>query len=101
MNVTQPDILEGHQLVFDARYVLKEIQRFLNCHVQHVSDRFAFECHFQCFAIVPLAFADVAGDVDIGKEMHLDLDDPVTLTRLAPPTFHIEREPTWKVTACF
>src|SRR5262249_30172596 len=43
-------------------------------------------------AIVALALADVTGDVDVGKEVHLDLDDAVALAGLAAAALDVERE---------
>ena len=35
---------------------------------------------------------DVAGDVDVGQEVHLDLDDAVALAGLAAPALDVEGE---------
>ena len=37
-------------------------------HVEHVGDGLALEQHVQRLAVVALAVADVAGDVDVGQE---------------------------------
>src|SRR5262249_18700715 len=50
-------------------------------------------------AVVALALADVAGDVDVGQEVHLDLDDAVALARLAAPALDVEREAAGLVAA--
>jgi hypothetical protein len=34
----------------------------------------------------------VAGDIDVGQEVHLDLDEAVALARLAPPALDVEAE---------
>ena len=47
-------------------------QRLLDRHVEHVGDRLAAELHLQRLAVVALALADVAGDPDVGQEVHLD-----------------------------
>src|SRR6185312_8288867 len=36
--------------------------------------------------------ADVAGDVNVGQEVHLDLDDAVALAGLAAPALDVEGE---------
>src|SRR6185437_10015828 len=46
----------------------------------------------QRLPVVALAFADVAGYVDVGEKVHLDLDDTITLTRLASSTLDVEAE---------
>ena len=53
----------------------------------------------QRLAVVALAPADLARDVDVGKEMHLDLDLPVAGTGLAPAPLHVEREAAGLVAA--
>src|SRR5690606_33675485 len=46
-----------------------------------------------------LALADVALDVDVGQEVHLDLDDAVALARLAAAALDVEREAAGAVAA--
>ena len=48
--------------------------------------------HLQRLAIVALALADVAGDVDVGQEVHLDLDDAVALAGFAAAALDVEGE---------
>src|SRR5690606_2981208 len=40
-----------------------------------------------------LALADVAGDIDVGQEVHLDLDQAVALAGLAAAALDVEAEP--------
>src|SRR6202012_4908314 len=54
--------------------------------------RLALEQDFERLAVVALAFADVAGDVDVGQEVHLDLDDAVALAGLAAAALDVEGE---------
>src|SRR5207245_9968107 len=42
---------------------------------------------------------DLARNVDVGQEVHLDLDDPVALARLASPALDVEAEPPRLVAA--
>ena len=55
--------------------------------------------HLQRLAVVALALADVAGDVDVGQEVHLDLDHAVALAGLAAPALDVEREAARPVAA--
>src|SRR3546814_1041787 len=48
--------------------------------------------HLQRLAVVALAVAHVAGDVDIRQEVHLDLQHAVALIGLAPPALDVEGE---------
>ena len=43
--------------------------------------------------------ADVAGDVDVGQEVHLDLEEAVALARLAPAALDVEAEAAGLVAA--
>src|SRR3546814_9936657 len=60
--------------------------------VENVGDRLVLEGDLQGLAVVALALADVALHVDVGQEVHLDLDDAVALAGLAAPALHVERE---------
>ena len=53
----------------------------------------------QRLAVVALAAADLARDVDVGQELHLDLDDPVALAVLAAAALDVEREAARTVAA--
>jgi hypothetical protein len=52
----------------------------------------ALELDVQRLAIVAFAVAGVAGDIDIGQEVHLDLDDAIALAGLAAAALDVERE---------
>src|SRR5207237_342043 len=67
--------------------------------VEHVGDRFAAEQDFQRLAVVALAVADIALDVDVGQKVHLDLDDAVALAGFAAPALDVERKPPRQVAA--
>jgi hypothetical protein len=47
---------------------------------------------FEGLAIVAVAFANIAGDIDIGQKMHLDLVDAVTAAGFAAAALDIEAE---------
>ena len=49
---------------------------------------------FQSLAVVALSSADFAWNVNIGKEVHLDLDQTVSRTGLTATSFYIEGKPT-------
>ena len=52
----------------------------------------ALVLHLQRLAVVARALADLARDVDIRQEVHLDLDDAVALAGLAAPALDVEGE---------
>ena len=91
--------MQKFQRFAHPRHRLEEFQRLLDRHVEHVGDGFAAEQHFQRFAVVALALADVAGDVDVGQKVHLDLDDAVALAGLAAAALDVEREAAGLVAA--
>src|SRR5206468_2344897 len=59
------------------------------------------ERHFQGLAIVAFDLADIAGNVDVGQKMHLDLDHSVALAGLAASALDVEREAAGLVAARF
>ena len=74
------------------RHRLEEGQRVLDRHVEHLVDALALVVDLQRLAVVALALADVAGHVDVGQEVHLDLDHAVALAGLAAPALDVEAE---------
>ena len=78
---------------------LNSSARFLDGHVEDVGDALALELHLQRLAIVALAVADVAGDVDVGEEVHLDLDQAVAGAGLAAAALDVEAEAAGLVAA--
>ena len=83
----------------DRRDVREHLERLLRRQRQDVGDRLALVVDLERLAVVPLAAADVAGDVDVGQEVHLDLDLPVPRARLAPPALDVEGEAPRQITA--
>ena len=77
----------------DGRDVLEVLHRLFDAHVEHIGDRLALVQDFERLAVVPLALALLALDVDIGEEVHLDLDEAVALAGLAPAAPDVEGEP--------
>src|SRR5690606_13232898 len=99
LDVAEADALQRQHLVADRRHGVEEARRLLDRHVQNVRYALALEDDFQRLAVVALALADVAGDVDVGQEVHLDLDDAVALARLAAAALDVEAEPAGAVAA--
>src|SRR5690606_41637314 len=57
-----------------------------------------FRSHFQGFAVVALAFADIAGHIDVRQEVHFHLDHAVALAGLAASALDVEGEASRTVT---
>ena len=90
LDVVQPDVVQGLELSFDVGNVLEEFQCLFNGHVQNIRDAAPLVLDFQRLTVVPLAFAYLAGHVDVRQKVHLDLDQAVPLARLTPAPFHVE-----------
>src|SRR5437870_8659075 len=99
LDVAEPDLLQHAHLVADRGDRLEQLGRFLDVHVEHVGDRVALELHLERLAVVARAVAHVAGDVDVGQEVHLDLDQAVALARLAAAALDVEAEAAGLVAA--
>src|SRR6476659_426497 len=99
MAVAEADALQRLELVADRGHRLEQIGGLLDRHVEHVGDRLVLELDLQRLAVVALALAHVAGDVDVGQKVHLDLDHAVALAGLAAPALDVEGEAAWLVAA--
>jgi hypothetical protein len=91
MDVAEPDALQGLELVADRRHGLEELRALVDRHVEHVGDRLArnsTRASRGCSACPGRRRTDV----DVGQEVHLDLDDAVALAGLAAPALDVERE---------
>src|SRR5438552_6362320 len=102
--LTEVDVAEAHvvqraQLLLARRDVGEERERLLDGHLQNVGDALALVMDLERLAVVPLATADLAWNVDVRHELHLDLDYPLAGTGFAPSTLHVEREAAWRVAA--
>ena len=71
---------------------MKKLAGFLDGHVEHVGDGLVLELDLERLAVVALALAHIAGDVDVGQEVHLDLDDAVALAGFAAAALDVEGE---------
>src|SRR3954464_12137332 len=97
MDVPKPDVVQRLELVPDVRDGLEELERLRDGHLEDLGDRAALVVDLERFAVVASAFADLARDVDVRQELHLDLDDPVALAVLAAAALDVEREPARRV----
>ena len=92
LDVVEPDVVQRLQPPPDLRDLREEAQRLLDGHLEHVGDRLALVADLERLAVVAPALADLARDVDVGQEVHLDLDRAVALARLAAAALDVERE---------
>ena len=70
----------------------KQLDGFLDGHVQHIGDGIALVAHGQGLGVVAAAAANVAGDVNVGEEVHLDALEAVALAGFAAAAFDVEAE---------
>ena len=90
LDIAEADLGQRLQLVAYCRDGGEELRTFLDGHIEHVGDRLALEQHLQRLAIVALAMAHIAGDINVGQEVHLDLDHAVALAFFAAPALDVE-----------
>ena len=98
-DVAEADVEQRRELARDRGHRLEERVRLLDRHREHFVDVLALVADLERLAVVALAVADVARHVDVGQEVHLDLDQAVALARLAAPALHVEREASRAVAA--
>src|SRR5438128_5258098 len=99
MDIVQADAVQRLEGFADARDGLEEFSGYLDGHIEHVGDALALEQDFERLAVVAFSFAGIAGNVDVGQKMHLDLDDAVALAGFAAAALDIERKPAGLVAA--
>ena len=91
-DVVEADVVQGAQATGDLRHVLEEDDGLLDRHLEHVADVLALEADLERLAVVALAVALLAGHVDVGQEVHLDLDLAVAAADLAAAALDVEAE---------
>src|SRR5690349_4600139 len=101
MDITKTDVVQRVELLIDARLVLEKCECILDCEIENVSDRQSAKAHLECLAVVSLALAHVARDVDVGKKMHLDFHESIAFTCFAASALHVERKTTGTISANF
>ena len=97
LHIAQPHIPQGGQLVTDSGHGGEELPRLVHGHIQHVGDVFALVADLQRLAVIALAAADLAGNVHIRQEVHLDLQHTVAAAGLAAAALGVEGEPARSV----
>ena len=80
------------QLTVQFRHGRKELDSFVDSHVEYIGNRFSFISYFKCFAVVAFPITDFAVDIYVGQEIHLDGAQSGTLAVLATAAADIETE---------
>ena len=91
--VAEPHVLQHDQLVRDPLLVSEEVDGLVDGHVESMSSTFLpVPADFEHVLLEALAAARLALEVEVGEELHLDLDHAVALADLAAPAGDVERE---------
>ena len=98
-DVAEADVDDRLHVPGDDGLVGEEGQGLLAAHLEDVGDVLALEGDVEGVAVVAGALAHLARHVDVGQEVHLDLDRAVAGARLAPAAGHVEAEPAGQVAA--
>ncbi len=92
VNVAEADVDEGLKLGVYGGDVLEDGEGVLDGEVEDIGDRVAVELYGEGFLVVAAAVADVAEDIDVGEEVHLDATLAFTLAGLAAASLDVEGE---------
>ena len=98
-DVAEADLDQRLHVPRDRRDRGEEVGGLLDRHVEDLGDGLALVVHLERLAVVAGAVADLARDVDVRQEVHLDLDRAVAGARLAAAALDVEREPALEVAA--
>ena len=90
LQVAEADV---HQRLQDSRHrreVGKELQGVVDPHRQDIGDALTLVADLQRLAVEAPSFADLADDLDVAHELHLDLAGAAPLAGLAAPAADVE-----------
>src|SRR5579875_2176227 len=99
MDVAETYVHERLQLVLNLRDIREDLDGLFDGGFEQIGDALALVFDLQRFEIVAAAATDVASDVDIGKEIHFDPLQPVTLAGFASAALHVKAESSGFVAA--
>ncbi len=77
----------------------KKITGFFYRHIQHVVNIFPFIADFKRLLVKPFSTANVTLNIHIRKKIHLDRDNPRTLTVFTTAAFHVKAESSGLIAA--
>src|SRR3972149_816581 len=100
-DVSQSDVEQCLKMPAQSRKLAEQLKGLFHRHIENVRDRLPLVVHLQCFPVVPLSLAQITQDIHIGKEIHLDLANAVSLAFFTSPAFDIEAEPPCLISANF
>ena len=92
LDIAKANLCQHRHFVADRGDGLKHLHRVLHRHVEHVGDGKALPFYLQCFAVVAFAIAFLARHIDVGQEVHLNLDQAIAAARFAAAALDVERK---------
>ncbi len=103
MEVPETNIVERLEFFSDNGNLCKKVHSLGDSHFENIGDIFSFMRHFERFPVISSPMADLAGDVNIRKEVHFDAFHSVSFAVLAAAAFDVEAETSGFVAAksCF
>ena len=93
-HITETHLDQGVEVTEDGGLVGEEFPGLLAGQIQHLRHRLAPEANVEGVAVIAGTLAHLAGHVDVGQEMHLDLDGAVPGAVFAAPALDVEAEPS-------
>jgi hypothetical protein len=92
LHVAEADLGEGAEPREHPRLVGEDLQCLGDREIEDLGDRQPLEADPQGGLVESLPLAHLAGDEDVGQEVHLDPAHAVSLAGLAAPALHVEGE---------
>ena len=92
LHVVEADVVDAGEHSVDLRMGLEEIDRLFDGEIEHVGDVASAIPHLERLAVVPAALASLAFHKDVGKEVHFDPADSLSLAGLATTALDVETE---------
>src|SRR5580698_9657378 len=101
LDLTKTHIAERPDLLQDCRFIFEEFERFVDTHLKHLVDILFPIGYLQDLLLKTSPVANLAGQVDIRKELHFNDLFTLSFTSVATAAVDIERKMFWLESAKF
>src|SRR5580692_6870209 len=91
-HIAKADLVEHGEFVDDLRMAGEEVDGLAYGHVQDVMDVLALVLHLEDGGLVARGVALLAGELDVGEELHLDGDGAIAFADIAAAAGDVEAE---------
>src|SRR6266567_5442682 len=98
-DVAEADFDECRKFLLNLRNVFEKFQRVGGRQIQDITNGMAFVTHGERFRIVAAAAAHFTHHVNVGKKIHFDAAEAVSLAGFAAAAFYVEAEAPGAVAA--